>query len=177
MYILIDREIVRMNTNSDSDICMLIGIPVCARGSVCVHAWRIFRGFGPFDPTSSHGCAGGAAARVAVGGRWISSSKVKALPDWLGQCKLLENLCVHSRRHAAVRVCGGAGAALRCWAWGCRGGRWAACAHVRRPRPTGAFRGGPEPPGAAARVARRDASNIELAELPAAADWPNLKTL
>jgi hypothetical protein len=38
-------------------------------------------------------------------------------------------------------------------------------------------RGGPEPPGAAARLARRDASNTELAALPAAADWPSLKHL
>ncbi len=39
------------------------------------------------------------------------------------------------------------------------------------------MRGGPEPPGAAARLARRDASNTELAALPAAADWPSLKHL
>jgi hypothetical protein len=36
---------------------------------------------------------------------------------------------------------------------------------------------GPEPPGAAARLARRDAGNTELAALPAAADWPKLKIL
>ncbi len=38
-------------------------------------------------------------------------------------------------------------------------------------------RDGPEPLGAAALVARRSASNTELAALPAAADWPNLKEL
>ncbi len=38
-------------------------------------------------------------------------------------------------------------------------------------------RGGPEPLGAAALVARRWAYNTELAALPAAADWPNLKKL
>jgi hypothetical protein len=37
--------------------------------------------------------------------------------------------------------------------------------------------GGPEPPGAAARWARRSAYDTELAALPAAADWPKLKKL
>jgi hypothetical protein len=49
---------------------------------------------------------------------------------------------------------------------------WLARAADRR-----AIRGGPEPPGAAARSARRDAGNTELAALPAAADWPKLKIL
>ena len=49
---------------------------------------------------------------------------------------------------------------------------WLAPAADRR-----ALRGGPEPLGAAARSARRWADNTELAALPAAADWPNLKTL
>jgi hypothetical protein len=35
----------------------------------------------------------------------------------------------------------------------------------------------PEPPGAAALVARRHAFNSDLAALPVAAEWPNLKTL
>ncbi len=77
----------------------------------------------------------------------------------------------------------GAGAALR--GVGCGGGGVAG----RRPRPSPAHawlaraadrravRGGPEPPGAAARLARRYASNTELAALPAAADWPKLKKL
>jgi hypothetical protein len=44
--------------------------------------------------------------------------------------------------------------------------------------PTGARYGvGPEPPGAAARSARREASNSELAALPAVVDWPKLKSL
>jgi hypothetical protein len=50
--------------------------------------------------------------------------------------------------------------------------------HGWRARPTGAqLAVGPEPPGAAARLARRYASNTELAALPAAADWPSLKSL
>ncbi len=58
-------------------------------------------------------------------------------------------------------------------------GRRPSPAHARLARAADrrAVRGGPEPPGAAARWARRDASNIELAALPAAADWPNLKFL
>ena len=88
--------------------------------------------------------------------------------------------------------------ALRCCAWRYRAGRWAAPRGVgcggggvagRRPsaepraRMAGArgrparVRGGPEPPGAAARLARRSASNSELAALPAAAEWPKLKKL
>jgi hypothetical protein len=97
---------------------------------------------------------------------------------------------------AAVRVCGGAGAALLRVALPRRAlgphsaafGAAAAALPVvgRRPSPARAWLanvadwrvgGGPEPPGAAARSARRFASNTELAALPAAADWPNLKTL
>ncbi len=51
-------------------------------------------------------------------------------------------------------------------------------AHGWRARPDRrAVRGGPGPPGAAARSARRWAHNTELAALPAAADWPSLKIL
>jgi hypothetical protein len=94
---------------------------------------------------------------------------------------------------AAVRVRGGAGAALRrcrAWRWGRTARRWMrrrcrSSAVGRAPRTHGwrarpdrrAVRGGPGPPGAAARWARRDASNTELAALPAAADWPSLKIL
>ena len=79
---------------------------------------------------------------------------------------------------AAVRVCGGAGAALRREALPRRAlvpspaRSWLARAADRR-----AVRGGPEPPGAAARVARRSADHSELAALQAAADWPSLKSL
>jgi hypothetical protein len=96
-----------------------------------------------------------------VRGRSISSTKVKVLPEWLGRCKLLETLCVRARSPAASRVRGGAGAALlrvRCCA--CADMRW-----------------GRSRPSAAAVVARRQAGFTELAALPAAADWPNLKEL
>ncbi len=49
---------------------------------------------------------------------------------------------------------------------------WVAPAADRR-----AVRGGPDPPGAAARLARRDAYGTELAALPAAVEWPSLKKL
>ncbi len=98
---------------------------------------------------------------------------------------------------AAVRDRGGAGAALLREALprrgagaeprgvGCGGGGVAG----RRPKPSPArawlaraadrraFAVGPEPPGAAARLARRNAHSTELAALPAAADWPSLNTL
>jgi hypothetical protein len=134
----------------------------------------------------------------AVRGRYISYTKVKALPESLGQCKLLETLCVaRPAAAAAVRVRGGAGPALLREALprrvpGRTSRRWkrrrrrrcrsSAAAEPRarmagvRGRPARG-RGGPEPPGAAARLARRDAGNSELAALPAAADWPNLKYL
>ncbi len=98
---------------------------------------------------------------------------------------------------AAVRVRGGAGAALRRvalprQALGPHSAALDAAAAAlpvvgRRPSPARAWlaraarpargRGGPEPPGAAARVARRYAAGSELAALPAAADWPKLKKL
>jgi hypothetical protein len=98
---------------------------------------------------------------------------------------------------AAVRVCGGAGAALlraalpRRALGPLRAALDAAAAALpvvgRRPSPACAWLarapdrrtvgGGPEPPGAAARWARRDARDSELAALPAAADWPNLQRL
>jgi hypothetical protein len=132
----------------------------------------------------------------AVRGRSISFTKVQALPEWLGQCKLLETLCV-PRRAAAVRVCGGAGAALLtrgaaapgagaaplgvgCGGGGVAGRRLSAeptHAWLARAADRPAVRGGPEPPGAAARWARREAHYTELAALPAVADWPSLKYL
>jgi hypothetical protein len=134
----------------------------------------------------------------AVRGRDISSTKVQALPEWLGQCKLLEGLCVPRPPPPPPCACA-AVPALRCGAWRCRAGALephraaldAAATALpvvgRRPSPAHAWlaraadrravRGGPEPPGAAARWARRDAPNSELAALPAAADWPSLKYL
>jgi hypothetical protein len=135
--------------------------------------------------------------RCAVRGRHITSTKVTALPEWLGQCKLLVTLCVP--RPPPPPCAFAAVPALRCCAWRCRAGRWGrrhaaldAAAKAlpvvgRRPSPARAWLarvadrravgGGPEPPGAAAQLARRDAGGTELAALPAAADWPNLMYL
>ncbi len=119
----------------------------------------------------------------AVRRRIISSTKVKALPESLGQCTLLEELCVPP----AACTRGGAGLGLLCGA--CRARRRAApsrrsvavsCGLLRRlPGPTEftRVRDGAETARAAARLARRSASRTELAALPAVVDWPNLKTL
>ncbi len=142
-------------------------------------------------------CVGTRAFLAVLYGRNIASTKVKALPESLGQCELLETLCVPRPAAAAVRVRGGAGAALLRVALPRRAlgpsraalDATAAALPVvgRRPSPAHAWlaraadrravRGGPEPPGAAARLARRSAERTELAALPVAADWPNLKTL
>ncbi len=92
-----------------------------ACGSACI------RGFFPWlRPVRPHVCPllrGGRGPHArAVRGRYIYGTKVKALPESLGQCKLLEELCVQHRRAAAVRVRGGAGAALP--RVRCRAGRW-----------------------------------------------------
>jgi hypothetical protein len=133
----------------------------CARGCAVLFAW--------LRPVRPHvcplvRCGRGPHAR-AVRGRYIDYTKVRALPEWLGQCKLLERLCVppaapppcafaavpaHALlrvalpRGGAVRVRSGAGATLRC--------RSSAAAEPRarmaraRGRPARG-RGGPEPPG------------------------------
>ncbi len=41
----------------------------------------------------------------AVHCRWIPSTKVKALPESLGQCKLLESLCVLPPLSVCLYVC------------------------------------------------------------------------
>ncbi len=84
---------------------------------------------------------------------------------------------------AAVRVRGGGGAALLP-----RALPHLALGHTARPSPAHAWlaraarpaRGtgwGRSRPAAAARSARREASNSELAALPAVVDWPKLKLL
>jgi hypothetical protein len=79
---------------------------VCVRACVATSC-----GFGPFEPTPIQCRAAGVVSRArGLHGRYISSTKLKALPEWLGQCTLLYYLCVPPRRPAAVRVCGGAGA-------------------------------------------------------------------
>ncbi len=110
----------------------------------------------------------------------------------------METLCVPRPPPPPCAIA--AAPALRCCAWRCRAGALgphsaaldaAAAAALpvvgRRPSPARAWlaraarpardRGLPEPPGAAARWARRYADNTELAALPAAADWPSLKRL
>ncbi len=74
-----------------------------ACGCVCVYAWSPLHGFGPFVPTSAHWCAAGAVVR----GRYIHSTKVTALPESLGKCKLLKTLCVRAAEytHAHTRTC------------------------------------------------------------------------
>ncbi len=113
-----------------------------------------------------------------VRGRYIAFTKVRALPEWLGQCKLLQGLCVPRpppRRRARLRRCrrGAAARACRCPACPCSGiglsgiglramrcvavflvgrGRAERCARARRGRPDfRAFGMGREPLGAAAR--------------------------
>jgi hypothetical protein len=73
-------------------------------------------------PLSRGGC--GPHAR-AVRGRYIAYTKVNALPAWLGQCKLLEELCVPRPPPPPPCACA-AVPALRCCAWRCRAGRRAA---------------------------------------------------
>jgi hypothetical protein len=88
-------------------------------------------------------------------------------------------------RSAALRVRGGAGAGCRATprsvvygGGGAVGSRPSpACACLASAADRRAVGGGPEPPGAAARLARRSASNTELAALPAAVDWPFLSSL
>jgi hypothetical protein len=99
----------------------------------------------------------------AVRGRSIASTKVRALPESLGQCKLLEELCVP--RPPPPPPCAFAAVpALRCGAWRCRAWHWGRAARrwMRRSRPSPAcaplarasrparVRGGPEPPGVGA---------------------------
>ena len=135
-----------------------VGVPI-TRMRVCVRAMR-----GDFPVASAR-----SAPRLpivarrarpharAVRGRSISSTKVKALPEWLGQCKLLEQLCVPRpppRRRARLRRCGRCAAARGATApgrWGRAARRWmrrrrrcrssavgrAPRAHGWRARPTG----------------------------------------
>jgi hypothetical protein len=125
-------------------------------------------------PSSRGGC--GPHAR-AVRGRYIASTKVRALPESLGRCKLLEELCVP---HPPPPPCAIAAVpALRCCAKRCRAGALGPHCAVsnaaavalpvvgRRPSPARerlaraadrrAIGGGPEPPGAAARLGAQGA--------------------
>jgi hypothetical protein len=87
------------------------GVPI-TRMRVCACLRGDFPWLRPVRPHVGPLSRGGRGPHAcAVRGRWISSTKVKALPEWLGRCKDLEELCV-LRPPPAVRVCGGAGAAL-----------------------------------------------------------------
>ncbi len=83
-----------------------------ALNRVCIHAWRLSMALN--QPVRPHDCPlvrGGRGPHAhAVRGRSIYSTKVKALPESLGQCKLLEYLCVraagytHARTHTRTHV-------------------------------------------------------------------------
>ncbi len=111
----------------------------------------------------------------AVHGRYIRATKVKALPESLGQCKLFISLCVPPPppRRERVRLCRSK--------WGCCGRlpeRWAVV-QGRARRCDAAGRGLPSraAPWRVCTGADRDASRTELAALPAAVEWPDLTTL
>jgi hypothetical protein len=114
MYILIHRVIMRINTNTGSDICMFIGI-LYAHAGVCACMRGEFPWLRPVRPHVFPWLRGGRSLHArAVRGRRIDDTKVKALPESLGQCKLLEELCVAP---AAPPPCAFAAVpALRCCA-------------------------------------------------------------
>ncbi len=109
---------------------------------------------------------------------------MRALPESLGQCKLLEGLCVPPAAPFAAMP------ALRCCACAAAPGAGlrhaaldvAAALQVLRPgrawlAPASDRRAVGGEGGRSRPVARRSASNTELAALPAAAEWPSLKEL
>ncbi len=87
-----------------------IGVPI-TRMRVCARACaRDFLWLRPVRPHVRPLVRGGRGPHArAVRGRFISSTKVQALPESLGQCKLLETLCVPRppppRRRARSRRC------------------------------------------------------------------------
>ncbi len=131
------------------------GVPITRMRVCACNAWRLLwlRPVRPHvRPSSRGGC--GPHAR-AVRGRYIYSTKVRALPEWLGRCKLLEGLCVP--RPPPPPCAFAAVPALRCCAWRCRAG-----ALVPAPRGVGCGGGGvagrrPRPSPARAWLARAGA--------------------
>jgi hypothetical protein len=103
--------------------CVYHGRKHMRRMRVCVRPMRgDFLRLRPVRPHVRPSSRGGRGPHArAVRGRSIGSTKVKALPESLGQCKLLEELCVPLPpppppcAFAAVP-------ALRCGAWRCRAG-------------------------------------------------------
>jgi hypothetical protein len=141
-------------------------------------------------------CGGRGPHARAVRGRVIHSTKVTALPESLGQCKLLETLCVprppgrrarlrRCRRYASARALPRRALGRTTRRWTRRRRRRCRSSASAEPRARiisnaadrRACGVGRKPPGAAARLARRDASNTDIAALPSAVDWPSLQTL
>ncbi len=174
-----------------------IGVPI-TRMRVCLRACvATFHGCGAFDRTSAHCCTAGAGAR-ARGARQVHplhegegaprvarpvqalGATVRPPPPPPPPCAFA---AVRALRRCACAAAPGAGphrAASDAAAavLPVVGRRPSPRAHGWHPRPTGAREGvGPSRPARPHRLARRSASNTELAALPAAADWPNLKTL
>jgi hypothetical protein len=176
--------------------------PVClSRACGCVfRACAVtLHGFGAFARTSSHRRTAGAGrtrARCAAGPS--TPRRCRRSPSGSASASSWSNCASRARRRRRrarsrrCRRCAAAPGAAAPGRWGRTPRRWmrrrrrcrssaigrAPRAHGWRARPDRrAVRGGPEPPGAAARWARRSADNTELAALPAAADWPSLKYL
>ncbi len=173
-----------------------IGVPITRNAGVCAFVPDLLLWLRPVRPAHLPIVARRARPHArAARGRDISSTKVKALPESLGNCTNLASLCVRCCP-PPVHVRGGAGAALlrvalprRVLGPG-RAALYAAAALLlvagrAEPRARmSSARGQPARlegwAGAARRghtVARRDASNTELAALPAVVDWPNLREL
>ena len=116
----------------------------------------------------------------AARGRYIDQTRVTILPDWLGQCRSLEELCAATLRRLADIGAWGAAAAWAAqgqlgWAWPARAGAAAHGAEAAAHGTAGRMRG--RRPVTGSGRARRYASATGIAALPAAADWPNLKFL
>jgi hypothetical protein len=74
-------------------------------GGVCMQAWRLSGASARSSPRPSIVARRARPHACAVRGRYIFSTKVKALPEWLGQCRLLQTLCVRARRRCRTRRC------------------------------------------------------------------------
>ncbi len=86
-----------------------------------VHAWSLCMASARLTPHSSVVACRARPHASAVHGRYIAYTKVKALPESLGQCKLLQTLCVP--RPPPPPPCAFAAVpALRCCAWRFRAG-------------------------------------------------------
>jgi hypothetical protein len=91
MYVCLHALVACISACVCARACAQVRVRVRASGLGPFLSWTC-----PFGPTSAHWCEAGAGRTRARCGRVISGTKVKALPDWLGQCKLLEGLCVRA---------------------------------------------------------------------------------